>query len=91
MVRLEGYFQILGIPYANCNMYTAPLLAHKYFAEKVVGAFSDVINVAKSIMLIRSQNNELDEIVEKLNFPLIVKPANSTDSYGVSLVGFLFT
>lgn len=82
--KLQGYFDTLKIPYTSCNAATSAITFNKRFTV-AVAAFSG-INVAKSILLIKNNFQNPDEIASKLNFPVFVKPNNGGSSIGMSKV-----
>ena len=47
---LQGYFDMLGIPYTTCGYYTSALTFNKGYCNPVVKSFG-IVNVAESILL----------------------------------------
>jgi D-alanine-D-alanine ligase len=82
--KLQGYFDMLKIPYTSCNAATSALTFNKRYTVAVV-AFAG-IHVAKSVLLIKERFDNLDEIVNTLQFPVFVKPNNGGSSIGMSRV-----
>jgi len=85
--KLQGYFDMLNIPYTSCDAATSALTFNKRFTV-AVAAFGG-INVAKSLMLIKQNYNEqkdINEIISTLTFPLFIKPNNGGSSIGMSKV-----
>src|SRR6476469_288136 len=82
--KLQGYFDILKIPYTSCNAAVSALTFNKRYTTAVAGASG--IAVAKSVLLIKDQFQNADEIVANLKFPVFVKPNNGGSSIGMSKV-----
>jgi len=82
--KLQGYFDILKIPYTGCNAATSSLTFNKRYAVAVAGMAG--IAVANSILLIKNNFNSPDEILKSLKFPVFIKPNNGGSSIGMSKV-----
>ncbi len=82
--KLQGYFDMLHIPYTSCNAATSALTFNKRYTVATV-AFGG-IKVAKSVLLIKDRFTNADEIVSALDFPVFVKPNNGGSSIGISKV-----
>ena len=82
--KLQGYFDMLKIPYTSCNAATSALTFNKRYTV-AVAAFAG-IKVARSVLLIKNNFVNADEIAGKLNFPVFVKPNNGGSSIGMSKV-----
>lgn len=83
--RLQGYFEMLGIPYTSCGMVTSALTFNKSYCNKVVAAL-DVVNVSKSVHIFRDQPHDPAAILQELRLPVFVKPAEGGSSIGMSKV-----
>lgn len=82
--KLQGYFDMLGIPYTSCNAATSAITFNKRYTT-AVAAFSGIA-VAKSVLLIKNSIGSPDEVVQNLKFPVFVKPNNGGSSIGMSKV-----
>lgn len=82
--KLQGYFDMLNLPYTSCNAATSALTFNKRYTVAVAD-FSG-ISVARSVLLIKNQFENADEAVEHLKFPVFVKPNNGGSSIGMSKV-----
>jgi D-alanine-D-alanine ligase len=82
--KLQGYFDMLKIPYTSCNAATSALTFNKRYTV-AVAAFGG-INVAKSVLLIKNNFTNADEVTGTLQFPVFVKPNNGGSSIGMSKV-----
>lgn len=82
--KLQGYFDIIGLPYTSCNSATSALTFNKRYTTAVAGMSG--INVARSVLFIKGQFENADEVVDNLKFPVFVKPNNGGSSIGMSKV-----
>ena len=82
--KLQGYFDMIGLPYTSCDAATSALTMNKRFTV-AVAAFGG-INVAKSMHLFAHTPITTDEILAKLTLPLFVKPNSGGSSIGMSKV-----
>ena len=82
--KLQGYFDILGIPYTSCDVTTSALTFNKSFCKDVVHA--EGIHTAKSLHLYKGGQFSESGILEKLLLPVFVKPNNGGSSVGMSKV-----
>lgn len=83
--KLQGYFDMLGIPYTSCDLTTSALTFNKGFCKAVV-ASDGRVNLAKSLHLYRNDAPAAGEVLEHLSLPLFVKPNNGGSSVGMSKV-----
>jgi len=82
--KLQGYFDVLGLPYTSCDASTSALTFNKRYTTAVAAAYE--IPVAKSVLLIKNNLQNPDEIAGRLKFPVFVKPNNGGSSIGMSKV-----
>lgn len=82
--KLQGYFDTLKIPYTSCDAATSAITFNKRYAVAVAGMAG--INVARSVLLIKSNFTSPDEILSSLKFPVFIKPNNGGSSIGMSKV-----
>ena len=82
--KLQGYLDMLKIPYTGCNGSASALTFNKRYTVATV-AFGG-IHVAKSVCLIKNNFTNYDEVVAQLQFPVFVKPNNGGSSIGMSKV-----
>ncbi|NLR80453.1 D-alanine--D-alanine ligase [Chitinophaga eiseniae] len=83
--RLQGYFEMLGIPFTSCGMVTSAVTFNKSFCNKIVDALN-VVNVSKSVHIFRDQPYNTTDILQQLRLPVFVKPAEGGSSIGMSKV-----
>ena len=82
--KLQGYFDMLNIPYTGCDAATSAITFNKSYAVGV--AKKAGINVADSILLFKHTTVPAATILQKLKLPLFVKPNNGGSSIGMSKV-----
>jgi len=82
--KLQGYFDMLGLPYTGCDAATSAITFNKRYATAVAGMAG--IAVAKSVLLVKNNVRNPDEIAGSLKFPVFVKPNNGGSSIGMSKV-----
>lgn len=83
--RIQGYLDMLNIPYTTCNAIVSALTFNKSYCNKVVKSFN-VVNIANSVHLIKSESFSIGAILEQIKLPVFVKPNESGSSLGVSKV-----
>ena len=82
--RLQGYFDMVGLPYTSCDAATSAITFNKRYTV-AVAAFSG-IRVARSMHLFRHSPVPESEILGNLRLPFFVKPNNGGSSIGMSRV-----
>lgn len=82
---LQGYFELMGIPYLGCNVEVSALTFNKSLCKSVVCGV-DGIGLAKEIFIKDGDAIDSNKIVSKLGLPLFVKPNASGSSCGVTKV-----
>jgi len=82
--KLQGYFDMLNIPYTSCDHATSALTFNKYFCTNFVSNFN--VKTAKSIILTKSNKFDIETILSSSSIPLFVKPNNGGSSVGISKV-----
>jgi D-alanine-D-alanine ligase len=82
--KLQGYFDMLKIPYTSCDAATSAITFNKRYTV-AVAAFSG-IKVSRSVLLIKNRFTSPEGIISNLQFPVFVKPNNGGSSIGMSKV-----
>lgn len=82
--RLQGYFDMLGIPYSCCGVFAAALTYNKFACNQYLKGFG--VRVAESLMLRKGQTIADEDVVEKIGLPCFVKPSLGGSSFGVTKV-----
>lgn len=81
---LQGYFDMLGIPYTSCNAFCSALTFNKHACKLFLKEYG--IQMADSIMIRRGESSDPGAILSKIGLPCFVKPNDSGSSFGVSKV-----
>jgi len=83
---MQGYFELVHLPYSTSGVLVEALTFDKFALNNYLRGFG--VNVAKSIMLRRGEENKFTEqrIEQEIGMPCFVKPAADGSSFGVSKV-----
>lgn len=82
--KLQGYFDMIGMPYTSCGVTTSALTFNKGITTRLLSTYG--INVAKSIISYKHDPILTKDILEKIGTPSFVKPNNGGSSIGISKV-----
>ncbi|MBK7559442.1 MAG: D-alanine--D-alanine ligase [Chitinophagaceae bacterium] len=82
--KLQGYFDILGIPYTTCDTATSALTFNKRYTV-AVASFAGM-HVARSVHLFKHIPVSPGTVLQDLKLPVFVKPNNGGSSIGMSKV-----
>lgn len=82
--RLQGYLDMLGIPYSNCGVTASAITFNKYICNNYLKNFG--LTVANSLILKKYNSYNIDNICEKLKLPLFVKPNVGGSSFATTKV-----
>ena len=82
--RLQGYLDLLNIPYNTCDTAASAITFNKRYSVAVAG-FAGV-NVARSLHIFKNHPLSAEEILQQLSLPVFVKPNNGGSSIGMSKV-----
>lgn len=80
--RLQGYFDLLGLPYSSCGVLVSALTFNKFMLNQYLSHFG--VRTAQSILLRQGETATPAQIVEAVGLPCFVKPNASGSSFGVS-------
>ena len=83
---LQGFLELIGIPYVGSNVYSAAIGQDKVFQKQILE--SSFIPVTNYIWFFDNDYKENEEEIlnniEKLGYPVMVKPARLGSSVGIS-------
>ena len=79
---LQGYFELLHIPYSSCNLLVAAMTFDKFTLNQYLKGFG--VKIAESILLRGGQDIKTDEVIEKIGLPCFIKPNGAGSSFGVT-------
>lgn len=78
---VQGLLEILQIPYVGCGVLASSIGMDKVYTKIVF----EKAGLKQAPYCVYTGNN-IDEIEQKLNYPMFVKPSNSGSSIGISKV-----
>lgn len=85
---LQGYLELIGIPYVGSNLYSAAVGQDKVFQKQIFE--SSNLPIPKFVWFFDNEYKENEEEVlnkiNKLGYPVMVKPARLGSSVGISKV-----
>ena len=83
---IQGLFQMAGIPFVGCDMASSAVSMDKVFTNTVADANGVPQAAWDSITAYeyRTGAKTLDEVADKLGYPIFVKPANAGSSVGIT-------
>ena len=85
---VQGYLEMIGIPYVSNNLCSSAICQDKVFSKQLL-EFND-LPVVKYVWFYDNEyeknKEELFKKIDKLDYPLIVKPATLGSSIGIKTV-----
>ncbi|NOR75967.1 MAG: D-alanine--D-alanine ligase [Draconibacterium sp.] len=81
---LQGYFDLLKIPYSTCSVQSSSLTFNKWFCNNYLRSFG--VKMADSIKVSKGEKIEPVKINEKLGLPMFIKPNAGGSSFGITKV-----
>ena len=85
---IQGYLNMVGIPYVGSNIYSSVLAQDKVFMKQVLMANSIPVTnfVWFGERFYRNKKSELFKQIDSLKYPLIIKPATLGSSVGIEKI-----
>jgi D-alanine-D-alanine ligase len=80
--KLQGYFEVLGIPHSTCDTLTSALTFNKQWCKDFLSVHK--VPMARSWTVNSGKIDDVDPA--EYDYPVFVKPNNNGSSYGVSKV-----
>ncbi|MEM9917209.1 MAG: D-alanine--D-alanine ligase family protein [Bacteroidota bacterium] len=80
---IQGYFDLLGIPYTGCDHFVSALTFNKQACKDFLRSHN--IPMAPSVLIHQGETLDLAAI-RQMSLPLFVKPNKNGSSYGISKV-----
>ncbi len=81
---LQGYFDLLRVPYSSCGVQASSLTFNKYFCSNYLRNFS--IPIARSVLVKKGRAVSIPDLIKETGLPAFVKPNTSGSSFGVTKV-----
>ena len=82
--RLQGYFDMMRIPYSCCGVLAAAITYDKFACNQYLKAFG--VRIAESLLLRQGQSVSDEDVLEKIGLPCFIKPSLGGSSFGVTKV-----
>jgi D-alanine-D-alanine ligase len=82
--KLQGYLDILGIPYTFSGVVSSSLTFNKDFCQMLAEEFGATIT--KAVLVKKGDSIDAAAIIEKTGLPCFVKPNNGGSSIGMTKV-----
>ena len=82
--RLQGYFDMLSLPYSSCGALASALTFNKYTCSQFLG--SQGVRVSDAIRLRRGDSVDADLVTKTLGLPVFIKPNAGGSSLGTTKV-----
>lgn len=81
---LQGYFDMIGIPYTSCGAFCSALTFNKQACKLFLKEYG--VAMAESLLIRAGENIDPDSIIRQAGLPCFVKPNDSGSSFGVTKV-----
>ncbi len=81
---LQGYFELLRIPYSCCGVMAAAITFNKYMCNKLLQNFG--VPIAEALVLHPHTPYQAEAVVAQLGLPCFVKPNVGGSSFGTNKV-----
>lgn len=77
--KLQGMLELFGIPFVGCKTMSSAIGMDKEMSK----LFFESLKISQVPYVVVNGTYATEEIIEKLGFPMIVKPANGGSSIGI--------
>ncbi len=82
--KIQGYLDLLGIPYSGCDVITSSITFNKNLCKRIAASYG--FTTPQSVMLNQQMSYNIQQLASELSFPCFVKPNNGGSSFGASKV-----
>ena len=84
---LQGYLEMLGIPFSSCNAFVSAVAFDKYTCKNYLRDV-DFVRCSPDVFARRGEDVSkiVSQVVERLSFPVFVKPTDGGSSFGITKV-----
>lgn len=83
--KFQGYLEMLGIPFTSCNAIVSGLTFNKIYCNRVIEQ-SGLVKVSRSLHVIKGREMTTAQILENVQLPVFVKPAEGGSSLATTKV-----
>jgi len=80
--KMQGYFEMMQIPYTGCDSFCSALTFNKYFCNIAVKNCG--LPISPSLHFYKNDTIIIDDVITYCGLPCFVKPCNSGSSVGVT-------
>jgi D-alanine-D-alanine ligase len=81
---LQGYFDMIGIPYTSCDAFCSALTFNKQACKLFLKEYG--ITMAKAVLIRKGNKIDPADLCNQTGLPCFVKPNDSGSSFGVTKV-----
>ena len=81
---LQGYFDMIGLPYSCCGVFAAALTANKYSCNQYLSKFD--INISPAVLIRPKEKYSVSDIANTITLPCFVKPNEGGSSCATTKV-----
>lgn len=81
---LQGYFDLLHIPYSTCDVLASALTFNKFALNHYLQGFG--IRISDSLLVRKGSDICDQDVIEKIGLPCFIKPNEGGSSFGVTKV-----
>lgn len=81
---LQGYFDLLHIPYSTCDVLASALTFNKFALNHYLQGFG--IRISDSLLVRKGSDISDQDVIEKIGLPCFIKPNEGGSSFGVTKV-----
>jgi D-alanine-D-alanine ligase len=82
--KLQGYFDMMGIPYSSSGHFSAALTFNKYACKSFLKQHH--VLTPEASLVKKQADTDLETIAEVVGFPCFVKPNSGGSSFGIAKV-----
>lgn len=81
---LQGYFDLLHIPYSTCDVLASALTFNKFALNHYLQGFG--IRISDSLLVRKGSDISDQDVIKKIGLPCFIKPNEGGSSFGVTKV-----
>ena len=82
--KLQGYFDLIGLPYTTPSQMITALTFEKFHCNQFLKNFG--LNVAEAVLIKKNDTVSSNSIIDEVGLPCFVKPTDGGSSFGISKV-----
>lgn len=82
--KLQGYFELLRMPYTTSDLFTSALTFKKNFTKHVASSLN--VAISKTILLKKGEHLSVSGLIKDVGLPCFVKPNKGGSSVGITKV-----